>query len=179
MHSTQSNCCGGMSELQQCQRCSAACSQARWLCRAQGLSSCLLSKFTSAATSSAQPALRFKECSQMEQSSCLSLQVDNETDGISSPCQCCQGGVYQSEFVQHAQKKGMLELPGLLWGGHGLSLLLEAQGDRLQSWWLLAVIAVQEQPLTAPCSAASHWLDAARLMPGPGLTGRLHQVILH
>ena len=69
----------------------------------------------------------------MKQSCCLSLQVDNETDGISSTCQCCQGGMYQSEFVQHAQRKGMLDLPGLLWGGHGLSLLLEAQGDCLQT----------------------------------------------
>ena len=74
----------------------------------------LMSKMTSAANSFAQPLLRCIEHLQMEQSSCLPLQVDNETDGMSSPCQCCQGGVYQSEFLQHAQKKGMIDLPGLL-----------------------------------------------------------------
>ena len=91
----------------------------------------LMSRMTSAAVSFAEPLLRCIERSQMEQSSCPPLQVDNETDGMSSPCQCCQDGVYQSEFMQYAQKKGAIDLPGLLWGGHGLSLLLEAQGDCL------------------------------------------------
>ncbi len=45
--------------------------------------------------------------------------------------------------------------------------------------WLIAVLWHAQKVSKAPCSAASHWLDAAQLMPGLSLTCRLHQAVLH